>query len=126
MNAKELKAAKDEVIKCRRNGGTLKDCATMGGIDVSTLYRWREDAWFAMQLHQARTLYKMTLLMATRVRKPEWLLERQFPEEFGKNQTESEDAVKKYYTSDEDLAQRLVRLFNPTQNQVSLDSNHVK
>lgn len=122
MNAKELKAAKDEVIKCRRNGGSLKDCAAMGGIDVSTLYRWRDDARFAMQLLQARTFYKMTLITATRARKPEWLLEKQFPKEFGKDQIESEDTTNKYFTSDEDLAARLVRLFNPPQSQLSLDS----
>lgn len=84
MNNTEQKLAKDEALKVRRSGGTLSDAAAMAGVDRTTLFRWRkEDETFATNLRQVRRIYKISLIRKTREKRPWFLLERQFPNEFG-------------------------------------------
>lgn len=85
MTNEKKNLAKRRAVLCIERGGNFSDCASHAGIDRATLYRWRkQDATFATRLSQARIEYKLSLITSVRERKPEFLLERQFREEFGK------------------------------------------
>jgi hypothetical protein len=112
MKGEEKRLAIKLAVECRQNGGTLEDAATAAGVNVSTIHRWKEkDARFAMQLRLARSQYKLGLIQQVKTRKPEFLLEKQFPKEFGKKAEELAEKPK-FFTSTEDLAKRIHRLVN--------------
>jgi len=114
MTKEDKQSAIKLAIECRQRGGNLDDAANHAGIDRATLYRWRkEDASFATRLHQAWTAYKLSLIESVRQRKPEFLLEKQFPQDFGKASQDNTITGKLHLeVSNEDLAERLFRLFN--------------
>lgn len=114
-----IEAERQEAIKIilyhRSFGGSIEDCAEAAGIDQSTLHRWKKkDASFAGQLRQERAKYKIGLIRRVAVKKPDFLLEKQFSAEFGKkvglDEPKKDTTIPQ--TTPEELATRLKRLLD--------------
>ena len=83
MTTEEKVNAKKRAVDCRREGGNLYDCAVMAGIDEKTLYRWKdEDARFVSDLEEALVEFKKSLIRGTKLKRPEFILERRWKEEY--------------------------------------------
>ena len=85
MIADEQEKAKERAIETRAWGGSLKDCAIAAGVTDDTITNWKKDkdSDFSEKIELALLNFKKSLVKGVRAKKPEFILERKWKDEYG-------------------------------------------